>query len=197
MAWGSTVLTFSKVLIEKNQNTTEFAILGGGCFWCLEAVYQEVTGVLVVESGYSGGHLPHPSYEQVCSKATGHAEVVRLEFDPGRVAYRKLLEIFFVIHDPTTLNRQGNDVGSQYRSIILSQNTEQSRIAHEVVAEIERLGVSPIVTEIAPATTFYRAEEEHQNYYRRHPHRGYCALVVAPKLETFRHHFADKSERPT
>jgi peptide-methionine (S)-S-oxide reductase len=162
------------------------AVLGGGCFWCLEAVYQEVVGVLTVESGYCGGHLPNPTYEQVCSKTTGHAEVVRLEFDPARVSYRKLVQIFFVIHDPTTLNRQGNDVGPQYRSVIFTCNEEQARIAHEVVADIERLGAGPVVTEIAPAATFYCAEEEHQNYYRRHPHQGYCAFVVAPKLETFR-----------
>jgi peptide-methionine (S)-S-oxide reductase len=166
--------------------THDMAVLGGGCFWCLEAVYQEVVGVLTVESGYCGGHLPNPTYEQVCSKTTGHAEVVRLEFDPARVSYRKLLEIFFVIHDPTTLNRQGNDVGPQYRSVIFTCNEEQARIAHEVVADIERQGVTPVVTEIAPAATFYCAEEEHQNYYRRHPHQGYCALVVVPKLEKFR-----------
>jgi peptide-methionine (S)-S-oxide reductase len=171
---------------------SEIAVLGGGCFWCLEAVYQEVVGVLTVESGYCGGHLPHPTYEQVCSKSTGHAEVVRLEFDLARVSYREILEIFFVIHNPTTLNRQGNDVGPQYRSVIFTCNDEQAHIAHEVVADIERLGVSPVVTEIAPAATFYRAEDEHQNYYRCHPNQGYCALVVAPKLEKFRTTFAQK-----
>lgn len=170
----------------------EIAVLGGGCFWCLEAVYQEVVGVLTVESGYCGGHLPNPAYEQVCSKTTGHAEVVRLEFDAARVSYREILEIFFVIHDPTTLNRQGNDVGSQYRSVIFTCNEEQARIAHEVVADIERLGVSPVVTDIVPQAKFYRAEEEHQNYYRRHPNQGYCAFVVAPKLEKFRARFAQK-----
>jgi peptide-methionine (S)-S-oxide reductase len=176
--------------------THEIAVLGGGCFWCLEAVYQEVAGVLTVESGYCGGHLLHPTYEQVCGKNTGHAEVVRLEFDPGRVSYRKLLEIFFVIHDPTTLNRQGNDVGPQYRSVIFTCNEEQARTASEVVAEIERLGFTPVVTEIAPAATFYRAEEEHQNYYRQHPNQGYCHLVVAPKLEKFRATFAQKTRPP-
>jgi peptide-methionine (S)-S-oxide reductase len=170
----------------------ETAILGGGCFWCLEAVYQEVDGVLAVESGYCGGHVPDPSYEQVCSKNTGHAEVVRLDFNPERLSYREVLEIFFVIHDPTTLNQQGNDVGPQYRSVIFTQNAEQGRIAHEVVAEIERHSTCPVVTEIVAPAPFYRAEEEHQNYYRLHPNQGYCAFVVAPKLEKFRRTFVEK-----
>jgi len=173
--------------------THEIAVLGGGCFWCLEAVYQEVDGVLTVESGYCGGHVPDPSYEQVCGKNTGHAEVVRLEFNPERLSYRQVLEIFFVIHDPTTLNRQGNDVGPQYRSVIFAQNAEQSRIAHEVVAEIERHSTGPVVTEIVTPAPFYRAEEEHQNYYRLHPNQGYCAFVVAPKLEKFRRTFLQKN----
>jgi peptide-methionine (S)-S-oxide reductase len=170
----------------------ETAVLGGGCFWCLEAVYQEVDGVFSVESGYSGGHVPDPSYEQVCSKTTGHAEVVRIKFNLARLSYREILEIFFVIHDPTTLNRQGNDIGPQYRSVIFCQSPEQERTARAVVAELQRQGIAPVVTEIAPATSFYRAEEEHQNYYRLHPNQGYCAFVVAPKLEKFRRTFEQK-----
>ena len=162
------------------------AVLGGGCFWCTEAVYLEVRGVLRVESGYTGGSVPDPSYEQVCSGETGHAEVVRLQFDPDQIGYRELLEIFFTIHDPTTLNRQGNDVGTQYRSVIYYQSPEQEATARQVIACMAQVWDAPIVTELAPAQAFYPAEPYHQQYFRQHPLQSYCAFVVAPKLDKFR-----------
>ncbi|NVM78014.1 peptide-methionine (S)-S-oxide reductase [Duganella sp. SG902] len=171
---------------------TETAILGGGCFWCTEAVYMEVKGVTSVESGYTGGHVEHPTYEQVCAGDTGHAEVVRLEFDPAVISYRDLLEIFFTIHDPTTLNRQGNDVGTQYRSVIYYQSPQQEAMARQVIAEMAHVWDAPIVTELAPAQTFYKAEDYHQDYFRQHPLQGYCAFVVAPKLEKFRKTYASR-----
>ena len=167
-------------------NETEVAILGGGCFWCLEAVFLEVKGVNKVESGYMGGTVPNPSYEQVCDGSTGHAEVVRLEFDPAIVAYRDLLEIFFTIHDPTTLNRQGNDVGTQYRSAIFTTSDEQAALARQVIAEMAAVWDAPIVTHVDPATTWYKAEDYHQDYFRQHPLQGYCAFVVAPKVQKFK-----------
>jgi peptide-methionine (S)-S-oxide reductase len=171
---------------------TEVAILGGGCFWCLEAVYLEVRGVTRVESGYMGGHQADPNYEQVCAGGTGHAEVVRLEFDPQQVGYRDLLEVFFTIHDPTTLNRQGNDVGTQYRSVIFFNTDEQETVARKVMAEMANVWDAPIVTEIAPAATWYKAEDYHQDYFRQHPLQGYCAFVVAPKVTKFRKTFANR-----
>lgn len=176
-------------------NTTNTAIFGGGCFWCLEAVFQRLTGVSRVVSGYMGGSLPGPSYAQVCSGETGHAEVVSIDFDSGKIRYQQLLDVFFEIHDPTTLNRQGNDVGTQYRSVIFALDTEQARLAQEAIRAREPNGFfgKKIVTELVDlsstgpgssvATTFYPAEEEHQNYYATHPYQGYCAFVVAPKLE--------------
>lgn len=172
------------------QQALETAVLGGGCFWCTEAVYLEVAGVVSVESGYTGGQQPDPSYEQVCAGATGHAEVVRLRFDPAVVSYRDLLEIFFTIHDPTTLNRQGNDVGTQYRSVIYYQSPEQEATARQVIAEMANVWDAPIVTALAPAQPFYRAEDYHQDYFRQHPLQGYCAFVVAPKVAKFRNTFA-------
>jgi len=171
---------------------TEIATLGGGCFWCLEAVYQELKGVQHVESGYTGGHVPNPSYEQVCEGTTGHAEVVRVEFDNTVVGYREILEIFFTIHDPTTLNRQGNDVGTQYRSVIYYHSPEQQEIARQVIACMANVWDAPIVTELSPAETYYKAEDYHQNYFRQHPLQGYCAFVVAPKVAKFRKVFVDK-----
>jgi peptide-methionine (S)-S-oxide reductase len=167
----------------------ESAIFGGGCFWCLEAVFQKLKGVSRVQSGYMGGHVERPSYEQVCSKQTGHAEVVRVEFDPGQISYDQLLEVFFVIHDPTTLNRQGNDVGPQYRSVIFALTPAQQASAHAAkhtvpgaVTEIvdvsaETVGVSPSADQV-----FWPAEPEHDNYFRRNPYQGYCLFVVAPKV---------------
>jgi peptide-methionine (S)-S-oxide reductase len=170
----------------------EVAILGGGCFWCTEAVYLEAKGVIKVESGYMGGAQPNPTYEQVCTGETGHAEVVRLEFDPAQVSYRDLLVIFFTIHDPTTLNRQGNDVGTQYRSVIFYETPEQEATARQVIAEMAHVWDAPIVTELAPAAPFYKAEDYHQNYFAQHPLQGYCAFVVAPKVAKFRKMYADK-----
>ncbi|MFS2006377.1 peptide-methionine (S)-S-oxide reductase MsrA [Duganella sp. CT11-25] len=165
---------------------SETAILGGGCFWCTEAVYLEVKGVTSVESGYTGGGAPDPTYEQVCAGETGHAEVVKLQFDPDVIAYRDLLEIFFTIHDPTTLNRQGNDVGTQYRSVIYYQSPQQEATARQVIAEMANVWDAPIVTELAPAQPWYRAEDYHQDYFRQHPLQGYCAFVVAPKVAKFK-----------
>jgi peptide-methionine (S)-S-oxide reductase len=171
---------------------TEMATLGGGCFWCLEAVYQELKGVQHVESGYTGGHVPNPTYEQVCEGSTGHAEVVRLEFDPAVVSYRQILEIFFTIHDPTTLNRQGNDIGTQYRSAIYYHSPEQHETAKQVIASMASVWDAPIVTELSPAQVYYKAEDYHQNYFRQHPLQGYCAFVVAPKVAKFRKIFIDQ-----
>jgi peptide-methionine (S)-S-oxide reductase len=170
----------------------ETATLAGGCFWCLEAVYQEVPGVRELVSGYAGGHRENPSYEQVCTGTTGHAEVVQLRFDPAVVPYRRLLEIFFTIHDPTQLDRQGADVGSQYRSGVFYHSPEQRATAEALIRELEETGVfdDPIVTRLEPigpgAATFYPAEEYHQNYYRAHPDQGYCRAVINPKLAKFR-----------
>ena len=168
----------------------EVATLGGGCFWCLEAVYDELEGVLDVVSGYAGGHVPDPTYEAVCSGTTGHAEVVQVTFDPQRITYRDVLEVFFSIHDPTTLNRQGMDVGTQYRSTIYFHSPQQEQVAREVIADLERqrLWSAPLVTEVTPLDPggFYPAEEYHQEYFARNPYQGYCLMVVRPKVAKFR-----------
>jgi peptide-methionine (S)-S-oxide reductase len=171
---------------------TEVAILGGGCFWCTEAVYLEARGVTRVESGYMGGHQPDPTYEQVCAGTSGHAEVVRVEFDPEQISYRDILEVFFTIHDPTTLNRQGNDVGTQYRSVIYYTSPEQENVARHVIAEMAAVWDAPIVTELTAAQTWYKAEDYHQDYFKQHPLQGYCAFVVAPKVAKFRNTFANR-----
>ena len=171
---------------------TELATLGGGCFWCLEAVYQELKGVQHVESGYTGGHVPNPSYEQICDGTTGHAEAIRIEFDPAIVSYRQILEIFFTIHDPTTLNRQGNDVGTQYRSVIYYHTPQQQDCAKHVIAEMANVWDAPIVTQLLPVETWYKSEDYHQNYFRNNPLQGYCAFVVAPKVAKFRKTFSEK-----
>ena len=168
------------------QSDTEVAILGGGCFWCTEAVYLEARGVTRVESGYMGGDVPHPTYEQVCAGTTGHAEVIRLEFDPSVISYRAILEIFFTIHDPTTLNRQGNDVGPQYRSVIFTTSPEQEATARQVMAEMAAVWDAPLVTQLLPQQQWYKAEDYHQHYFAQHPLQGYCAFVVAPKVAKFR-----------
>jgi peptide-methionine (S)-S-oxide reductase len=169
----------------------EVATLAGGCFWCLEAVFEQVEGVERVESGYAGGTAPNPTYRQVCSGTTGHAEVVQITFDPRVIAFRELLEIFFTIHDPTTLNRQGADVGTQYRSAIFYHSEEQRRTAEAVIGELAAAGLwdGPIVTELAPFTAFYRAEDYHQEYYRANPMQPYCQVVIAPKVAKFRAKF--------
>lgn len=172
----------------------ETATLAGGCFWCLEAVYADLRGVTRVVSGYTGGRMPNPSYEQVCAGTTGHAEVVQLTFDPQVVSYGDLLRVFFSIHDPTTLNRQGADAGTQYRSAIFYHSPEQQRVAAEVMAELQTAGVwdAPIVTEVVPLTEFYPAEDYHQEYFARNPNQPYCRAVVAPKVAKFRKHYLNK-----
>jgi len=169
---------------------TQTITLAGGCFWCLEAVYEQVQGVLAVESGYSNGESLNPSYDEVCGGSTGHAEVVRIEFDPAAVSLRELLEVFFIIHDPTTRNRQGNDVGTQYRSGIYTHDEAQAAVAREVLAEVNEATGGRAVTELEPLRNYWRAEDYHQHYFVKHPGQGYCAFVVAPKVEKFRHSFA-------
>lgn len=172
----------------------DVATLAGGCFWCLEAVYDQVKGVRTVESGYMGGHAERPTYEAVCSGRTGHAEAVRVSFDSDVVNYRELLEIFFVIHDPTTMNRQGHDVGTQYRSAIFYHSPEQKRIAEEVITSLTRDHVysNPIVTELVAADTWHEAEPYHQEYFARNPFQGYCTAVVGPKVAKFRKLFTSR-----
>ena len=174
--------------------TTETATLGGGCFWCLEAVFERLQGVERVTSGYAGGHVPDPSYRQVCNGTTGHAEVVRIEYDPDTITFRELLRVFFATHDPTTPNRQGADVGPQYRSIILHESEAQRETAEAVITELEAEGVfsDPIVTDVAPLDTFYEAEPEHQDFYRDNPSYGYCRAVIDPKVAKLRKEFADR-----
>ena len=164
----------------------EVAVLGGGCFWCLDAVYRQVRGVASVETGYAGGQLADPSHEQVAGGGTGHAQVVRLEFDPAIVSYHALLEVFFTSHDPTTPDRQGNDVGTQYRSAIFAQSPEQETTARQVIAEMAAVWDAPIVTQVTPARPYYRAPDEQQNYVAHHPLQSYCALVVASMVDKFR-----------
>ena len=175
----------------------EVATLGGGCFWCLEAVFDGLQGVESVESGYTGGKAANPTYEQVCGGDTGHAEVVRVIFDPAIVSFKELLEVFFVIHDPTTLNRQGNDAGTQYRSAIFYHTPQQKADAQEVIARLDaaKLWSGPIVTELTPATTFHMAERYHQEYFARNPYQPYCQAVVAPKVAKFRKHFLEKLKK--
>ncbi|MBN2048517.1 MAG: peptide-methionine (S)-S-oxide reductase MsrA [Anaerolineaceae bacterium] len=168
----------------------EKATLGGGCFWCIEAIYKLVDGVTAVTSGYAGGKTPNPTYKQVCDGITGHAEVVQVEFDPQIISYQEILEIFFSVHDPTTLNRQGADVGTQYRSIILTENDTQLQIARETIKSLSNTpGQKPVVTEVKPLETFYPAEDYHQDYFEKNPYQGYCRMVVAPKVNKFLNHY--------
>ena len=179
------------------QNGLEVATLAGGCFWCVEAVFDELKGVRDVVSGYTGGHVPNPTYDEVCGKRTGHAEAVRITFDPAQVSFRELLEVFFTVHDPTTLNRQGNDVGPQYRSAVFYHSPEQKATAEQVVREMDERGIwgNPIVTELAPAGEFYLAEAYHQEYFARNPNQPYCAFVVAPKVSKFRKQYLERLKR--
>jgi len=172
----------------------ETAVFGGGCFWCLEAVFQRLPGVKSVKSGYMGGSVENPTYKQVYTGTTGHAEVVRVSFDPSQVSYRDLLEVFFSIHDPTTCDRQGNDVGTQYRSVIFYKSDEQRQEAEQVIAELTaaRELSAPIVTAVEPAPTFYAAEGYHQNYFNQNSEQPYCRFIIAPKVEKFRKAFAEK-----
>ena len=176
---------------------TQLATLAGGCFWCLEAVFERLRGVEKVVSGYTGGARPNPTYEQVCSGATGHAEAIQVSFDPTVISYRDLVTLFFAFHDPTTLDRQGPDVGTQYRSAIFTASEEQARTAKEVIAELERENVfgRPIVTQVAPLTTFYSGEAYHQQYYRRNPEKAYCQAMIAPKVAKLRQKFGELEKR--
>ena len=175
----------------------EIAVLGGGCFWCLEAVFDRLVGVKSVESGYMGGNVDNPTYQQVCSGNTGHVEVVRVTFDPDELSYRELLEVFFTLHDPTTLNRQGNDVGTQYRSVIFYTSDDQRATAEKVIAELNaaREWPDPIVTTVEPATKFFIAEDYHQEYYENNSYQPYCQFVVAPKVKKFQQKFAAKMKK--
>jgi peptide-methionine (S)-S-oxide reductase len=179
---------------QANMSTRETAILGGGCFWCLDAVFRDLEGVESVESGYAGGSGANPSYEDVCSGRTGHAEVVKVAFDPAKLAFDDLLRVFFTIHDPTTLNRQGNDVGTQYRSVIFAQSPAQKEAAKRVIAEIEQAKLYPgrIVTQVEDDRPYYPAERHHQDYFENNPGQPYCMFVVAPKVSKFRKQYADR-----
>jgi peptide-methionine (S)-S-oxide reductase len=179
------------------QRGREVATLGGGCFWCTEAVFDELKGVERVESGYSGGGIANPTYQQVCSGTTGHAEVIQVTFDPQVISFKEILEVFFTVHDPTTLNRQGADVGTQYRSVIFYHDEEQRRVAEEVIKKLdaEKLWDGPIVTEVAPFEAFYEAEDYHQEYFRLNGSQPYCRMVVAPKVAKFRQHYREKLKR--
>ncbi len=180
-------------------SSMETATLGGGCFWCTEAIFSDLKGVRSVESGYSGGKLPNPSYEQVCEGDTGHAEAINVVFDPSVISYRQILEIFFTTHDPTTLNRQGADVGAQYRSVIFYHSEEQRDVAKQVMKEVDDSGIwgKPMVTELVPFDAFYKAEDYHQEFFAKNPTQGYCAVVIAPKVLKFRKKYASllKSNR--
>ncbi|UCG53800.1 MAG: peptide-methionine (S)-S-oxide reductase MsrA [Candidatus Latescibacterota bacterium] len=179
---------------KESESKLEVATLGGGCFWCLEAVFEELKGVQGVVSGYSGGSLKSPSYEQVCSGTTGHAEVVQVRFDPEVVGFEEILDVFFSIHDPTTLNRQGADVGTRYRSVVFYHDDQQKQIVEKKIAEIESSGdlPRPVVTQVVPLKVFYEAEEYHQNYFKRNPEAGYCRAVIVPKVKKFQDVFKDK-----
>ncbi len=183
---------------DQNQlNGKEVVTLGGGCFWCVEAVFDELQGVESVESGYSGGTVPNPTYRQVCTDTTGHAEVVQVTFDPKVLSLADLLRVFFTVHDPTTLNRQGADVGKQYRSVIFYRNAEQRRVAEQVMQEIAAAKIwdAPLVTELAPFEAFYQAEDYHQEYYQSNPNQPYCRVVIAPKVKKFREHYRDRLKK--
>ena len=173
---------------------TETAVLGGGCFWCVEAAFNQLQGVQRVVSGYMGGHVQNPTYEKVCSGKTGHVEVAEVTFDPAVISFGDLLEVFFTVHDPTTLNRQGNDVGEQYRSAIFYRDEEQQRTAQKVIAELtkERVFADPIVTTVEKASTFYPAEEYHQDYFKNHPYQPYCMFAISPKVKKIREKFASR-----
>lgn len=177
-----------------SQDGTEVTTLGGGCFWCLEAVFVELQGVEKVESGYSGGTVPDPSYEQVCTGNTGHAEVAQITFDPDVISFREILQVFFATHDPTTLNRQGADVGTQYRSVIFYHDEDQKKIAQEMIEELNSANIwpNPIVTEVEPLENYYMAEDYHQDYYKYNSQQPYCQAVITPKLAKFRKNFAEK-----
>lgn len=180
-----------------SENQIEIATLGGGCFWCVEAVFQELKGVKSAISGYEGGYIPKPSYMLVCTGATGHAEVVQVSFDPTVVSFKEILQVFFTAHDPTTLNYQGADSGTQYRSVVFYHDENQKQITQEVIAELNQSKIwdNPIVTEVSPTSTFYPAEDYHQEYFKQNPYQPYCQAVVAPKVIKFRKQFKDKLKK--
>lgn len=175
----------------------EIATLGGGCFWCMEAVFDDLKGVIGVESGYAGGTMAHPTYEQVCTGKTGHAEAIQVTFDPQVIVYQDVLRIFFTVHDPTTLNRQGNDVGTQYRSVIFYHDEKQKHAAEEIIKEIQsqKIWDDPIVTELSPFKAFYKAEDYHQEYFANNPDQAYCRVVIAPKVAKFRKLYHDRLKK--
>ena len=177
--------------------TKEVATLGGGCFWCTEAIFNELRGVEKVESGYSGGNLEKPSYEDVCTGRTGHAEVIQITFNPETISYRDLLQVFFTLHDPTTLNRQGADVGTQYRSAVFYHDEAQRKVAEDTIQEVDasKIWKKPIVTEVAPFKAFYKAEDYHQEYFQKNKNSGYCQVVIAPKIVKLREHYREKLKR--
>ena len=182
----------SSTPITSASGQTEVATLGAGCFWCVEAIYQDLQGVLKVESGYSGGNIDNPSYREVCTGATGHAEVIQVTFDPAVISFKEILEVFFTVHDPTTLNRQGADAGTQYRSAIFYHSPQQKAVAEEVKLASKEIWDDPIVTEITAFDKFYKAEDYHQNYFKDNPNQGYCSIVIAPKVKKFRQKWANK-----
>jgi peptide-methionine (S)-S-oxide reductase len=184
-------------MTDANEKQLETTTLAGGCFWCLEAVFDQLRGVTDVVSGYSGGQVRNPSYREVCNGTTGHAEVVQVTFDPAVIGFRDILNVFFSIHDPTTLNRQGADVGTQYRSAIFYQSPEQKAEAEQVMAEISaaHLWPGPLVTEVTPLTVFYQAEDYHQEYFQRNPGQGYCRMIIAPKVAKFRQHYLERLKK--
>jgi len=187
-------LTWRGRMAGEDGRREELATLGGGCFWCLEPLYKSLRGVDTVVSGYAGGHVRNPTYRQVCNGDTGHAEVIQIRYDPQVISFRDLLDVFFTVHDPTTPNRQGADVGPQYRSIILHHDPEQKAVAEQVIAEVDRARIwnAPIVTELVPLTEFYPAEAYHQDYFERNPGQGYCQVVIAPKVAKFRKQYLDR-----
>lgn len=201
MGMRNILFTFILVVIMNDlnaqQSKTETAVLGAGCFWCIEAVFEELDGVISVESGYMGGHVQNPTYKEVCTGNTGHAEVAKITYDPSVVSFKEVLEVFWKTHDPTTLNKQGADVGTQYRSAVFYQNDEQKEIAEYYKEKLDESGAfpGPIVTEITKASEFYPAEDYHQNFYELNPNQGYCRFVIQPKLEKFRAAFADKLKK--
>lgn len=188
---------FMNSFSEQNKNV-EQATLGGGCFWCTEAIFLRLNGVEEVKSGYSGGKIKNPSYREVCTGRTGHAEVIQITFDPKIISFAEILEVFFATHDPTTLNRQGNDIGTQYRSVIFYHNEEQKKIAEKVLSLFEKDKVydNPVVTEITPFSNFYLAEDYHNNYFEQNPAQPYCQFVIAPKVEKFQKIFKEKLKQP-
>jgi len=187
----------SETGVTKNMDSLQVATFGSGCFWCTEAIFERLNGIVKVESGYSGGKVENPTYEEVCTGSTGYAEVTQITYDPSTISYDELLEVFWKTHDPTTLNRQGNDVGTQYRSVIFYHNEEQKKLAEKYKSELDKSGAwdKPIVTEISPFTNFYPAEGYHQDYYENNPNQGYCAFVIAPKVEKFEKVFKNKLKK--